>query len=172
MKTTLLALLVVAVIAIVSSWEGAQYFGPRLFTSQTGNTNPPTPGHTNNTNETSLATVNLLVDFGNGTVIWFNNTKVPKDYDFYQVTLNVTRGNMAAEYYDSPIIKGYLVTNILGVGCQDPCLTGEYWSLWVWNGNNNCWNYSSQGASLLKVSTVSMVGWYYTVNSSLPGRCA
>ncbi len=114
-----------------------------------------------------------MVNFGNGTIFWFNNTRVPKNYDFYQVTYNVTKGNVVAEYYDSLGLKGYYVQKILGVGCQDICVTGQYWSLWVWNVANACWDYSSQGVSLLKVSSVVMVAWYYTDTiSSFPGRCA
>src|SRR5919109_5164864 len=89
---TLLLALIAAFSLLTMAWVAAQYIGPGIL----GVATPPS--HTNcNQNSPQLSsntTVNLLVDFGNGTRMWFNDTTVSISDNFYDVTSQDVHGDL------------------------------------------------------------------------------
>lgn len=172
LNRTVLLGLIAASSLLVTSWVVAQYIGPEIVGVAT------TPTHTNCTENSqqssSKAVVNLLIDFGNGTRLWFNNTSVPISDNFYTVTGQDVHGNLGAEWYGYPLCA-HFVHEILGRGCNDQAGScRSYWSLWIWNTGKDCWKYSAAGADLVTVSSNSMVAWYFTNSDpdSFPQHCA
>jgi hypothetical protein len=146
-------------------WGLAEYFGPRLLIPRSNDSSDRRSPNTN---------VDLLVDFGNGSSLWFNNTKVPSSDNFYNVTYYDVSGNMEAVWDGYPL-SAHLVYKIMGYGCDSTSTNcNGYWSLWLWNGSKSCWIYSEVGADLLKVSDATMAAWYFTTSDppSFRGNCS
>ncbi len=115
----------------------------------------------------------MLIDFGNGTRLWFNGTRVPITDNFYNVTYEDVKGGLSSTPYGYPL-DAHFVYKIIGYGCNSGDLGCKgYWSLWVWNGTVGCWAYSTVGVDLLKVSEVAMMAWYFTNTdqNSFTGSC-
>lgn len=103
------------------------------------------------------ASVNLLINYGNGTLEWHNNTLVPINWNFYNVTAFVTDGNLAAIFFSA--FQSHFVYRINGAGCPDSNPFCELaWSLWILNGV--CWKTSDTGPDLIPVSEGKTVAWF------------
>ncbi len=165
MNRKLLAVLAFSLLIVGSGWAAAAYLGPRLFkTSHSSG---------DNTKNTSMVKVSVLVSFGNGTRLWFNDTAVPNGYNYYNVTYKITNGDLVATWFDSQ--HSHFIAKLFGIGCDsgDP-FCPAYWSLWTRDQKNLCWNYSPEGVDELEVSDVSMIAWHflrYDNTNPLPGRC-
>jgi hypothetical protein len=160
-----LGLLALVAGALGVTWASARYLGPSLSHISSSSKSPTR-------SQDQVIDVSLLIDFGNGTRLWFNNTTVPDNYNFYNVTYHVANGNLFASWSD--LYSSHFVDEILGFGCVPGSAgCGGYWSLWVWDGVNSCWSYSSVGVDWLKVSTVGTIAWYYNNYdfSGFLGRC-
>jgi hypothetical protein len=158
--------MIIAIILLGVLWGLADYFGPNLL-------NIPGSSHSSGSG-LSDQSVTLLIDFGNGTRLWFNNTEVPSSDNFYNVTYNDVNGNLQAVWDGYPL-NAHLVSKIMGYGCSVTAAgCNGYWSLWLWNGSKSCWHYSEVGADLLKVSGETMAAWYFTSSDppSFPGNCS
>ncbi len=169
-----MSLLVLAALVLGVSWTGAHYFGPSLFRASNG---PDCKTSQSSSNQTLSATgemANVLVDFGNGTRIWFNTT-VPHDWNYYNITDKITEGDMSSRWFGGTICA-HFIYKILGFGCSPGQIgCSGYWSLWVWNETGSCWDYSIEGVDLLNLSTVRKVAWhFYHYDGSNPfeGPCS
>jgi len=173
-----LGLLILVIAAIGATWMSARYLGPNLSHVSTGSrSSTNSTGSTGSTGTTGsqihTVKVSLLLDFGNRTRLWFNDTAMPDNSNFYNVTYKIANGDVLASWSDQ--YSAHFVYKILGFGCVTT-VTGctGYWSLWVWNAAGGCWNFSSVGVDWLRVSNVGMVAWYFNYYdlSSFTGRCA
>ena len=169
-----MGVIALAVIVIGSLATMAWYYGPSLTGgfSTTRKVVTPSTGGGSTTHQNNSEMVSVLLNFGNGTRVWYNDTTVPSNYDFYNVTYQVTNGNVVADWDD--LQKSEFVFEIMGYGChRDQYFCGGYWSLWVWNQDNGCWNYSIVGISSLKVSQFRMIAWVFAVGDTgtINGRC-
>ena len=101
--------------------------------------------------------VNLLIDYGNGTLQWINQTTVPSNWNFYNVTNLDTAGNIASIFFAS--FGSHFVYQINGVGCPgtNPFCDNS-WGLWTLQGS--CWTLSTVGLDQIPVSYHAIVGWY------------
>lgn len=170
MNLKLGGLILTVVVVVIAGWADLQYFGPRFFkTSSTSQNNHPSPRSSNNT---ATPNARILVDFGNGTRLWFNETGVPLSWNYYNLTYQVTRGDMVAVWNGFPLNSHY-VFSILGFGCQQGQFScgGGYWSLWTWNQGSSCWAYSPLGIDRMKISDTPMIGWYWKTSGSLKPEC-
>jgi hypothetical protein len=104
-------------------------------------------------------TANILIDFGNGTLRWHNNTRVQPGWNLYTTTLVLTNGNMHATWY--PSFGEHLVTSIFGVANSKT----SYWTLWTYNATAS-WKLSGVGADLVPVQNGSVYGWSYCAESA------
>ena len=102
----------------------------------------------------SLYTTNVLLDFGNGTRQWYNNTQVQPGWNMYIETVVITKGNMQAIWY--PQYQEHLVSVIEGI----PNSKGESWWLWVHNETAG-WQAAQVGADMLPVYNGSVFAWTY-----------
>ena len=106
--------------------------------------------------QVSLLTSNILIDFGNGTSDWFNNTSVQPGWNFYVATLVVTGGNVNATWY--PAYSAHFINGIDGV-MNNPS-SNKYWFLWTYNSASS-WRVAQVGADQLMMYNGSTYAWTY-----------
>ncbi len=104
----------------------------------------------------SLLSSNILLNFGNGTSIWYNDTSIEPQWNLYVTTLFITSGNVNATYY--PEYAEHLVTGIDGVLNNNTA--SDYWSIWTYNATSS-WQMAQVGADLLPMYNGSVYGWAY-----------
>jgi hypothetical protein len=102
-------------------------------------------------------TVDLLVDFGNGTKVWHNDTRVPIGYTLLNLTYSKLR---PVEYTVYPF--GVFVNKIMGVPNQ-----GTWYWLW-WEYGQKGWKMGETGADVVKLKDGGIYAWIYTDTSKLP----
>ncbi len=102
----------------------------------------------------SLYAADVLIDFGNGTRLWYNGTQVQPGWNTYVETVVLTRGDLQAQWY--PDYQEHLVSGIDGV--SDSQTMG--WFLWTYNESAS-WQTSPIGADLLPVYNGSVIAWTY-----------
>ncbi len=175
MKARFVGLTALALSLLAISWAGSQYFGQRLTPHSTGS-GPNNSGKNNNstTITPTSAKVSVLISFGDGRRVWFNDTVVPITYNYYNVTYKIANGDIVARW--SSAYNAHFVYEILGVGCVPGDINcAGYWSLWIWNEPGSCWDYSTVGVDLLQVSTVGRVAWHflhYDGSNQFQGKCS
>ena len=106
--------------------------------------------------------VNIIINFGNGTILSFNNTMVPVGWNMYDVTLLVSNGRIEDTYY--PEFDAVLVMSIMGVGGSEN--TDFTWSAWYYDDE---WKILDVGTNLFVLKEGQTVAWYYQ-NGSEFGR--
>jgi len=106
--------------------------------------------------------VNALVNYGNSTLHWYNETSFSAGSNFYNLTVYLTRGNVEAQFY--PSFNEHFVTGINGVKNQ-----GEtYWTLWMLCQKQNAWAVSPIGADLIQLANGQTLAWAYEVPYRAP----
>jgi len=101
--------------------------------------------------------VDLLVDFGNGTKVWYNDTRVPIGYTL----LNLTYSRLhSVEYTVYPF--GVFLNKIMGIPNQ-----GTWYWLW-WEYGQEGWKMGETGADAAKLKDGGVYAWIYTDTSKLP----
>jgi len=97
-------------------------------------------------------TVDIGIDYGNGTRVFFNNTQAWTG----ETVLTVTKRAATVETATSAL--GTYVISIDGKASA-----GDYgWTYWPWNSTANNWDYAPVGADVYQVVTNSnMFLWYY-----------
>lgn len=96
----------------------------------------------------------ILIDFGNATRIWYNDTKIEPGWNLYVVTQIITNGHINATYY--PQYSSHFVTAIYNVANTK----NEYWLLWTYNATAS-WQMAQVGADQLQVYNGSVYAWTY-----------
>src|SRR5206468_3851151 len=151
-----LALLIVA-ISVIGFQTGAYYEFQRLFlrnpvTAHTsGNHGGSGPNGSNSSSNSgsngnnSISNshyfeVNTIINYGNDNLTWFNQTKVTGGWNFYNLTLLLTSGNVDSQFYAS--FNEHYILGINGVEQKLP----YYWSLWIFCAKDNAWALSAVGA--------------------------
>jgi hypothetical protein len=99
--------------------------------------------------------VHMLVDFGNGTNRWFNDTLVQPGWNGFVATLVLLKGDVQASWYAGGGFGAgeHLVTGLDGVSQT----TSEYW--WVWQFSGGKWSYLQTGADLMQVLNGTTFAW-------------
>jgi hypothetical protein len=111
-----------------------------------------------------LPTTHILVNFENGTAIWYNETVQP-GWTLYIATLSATNGSLQATWY--PQYGEHFVTGLLGVTSTDT----QYWFLWVYSSNDT-WQVAQVGADDLPAVNGSTYAWTYcTANAQFAPNC-
>ena len=96
----------------------------------------------------------ILLNFGNGTRLWYNDTQVQPGWNLYTTTVVLTGGNMDATWY--PSFGEHFVNGIEGVTGN----ANSYWIAWTYNSTAS-WQQSKLGADLLPVYNGSVFAWVY-----------
>ena len=102
--------------------------------------------------------VNLLIDYGNGTRIWYNNTAVRKGATLLDVTIRVARVNFT--FY---VGMGSFVNAINNVWNKHP----KYWMWWMWIKGTG-WTEGPVAADKYVVSDGESLCWFYEDTSVSP----
>ncbi len=101
--------------------------------------------------------VNVLLNYGNGTSVWINNTSVPGSANFFNVTALVTGGNIGAVFFSS--FGSHFVYSINGVGCPaSNIFCDQAWGFWTLDGI--CWDLPFVGVDQITASQVTTVAWF------------
>jgi hypothetical protein len=107
----------------------------------------------------STTSVNVLLNYGNGTLVWYNQTSVPSSWNFFNVTELITKGNLGAVFFAS--FGSHFVYSINGVGCPaSNIFCDQAWGFWTLDGI--CWDLPSVGVDMIPVSQATTVAWYLT----------
>jgi hypothetical protein len=103
-------------------------------------------------------TVNIGVDYGNGTRIYFNDTKAWTG----ETVLTVTKRDADVETALSSL--GTYVTAINGKAAS-----GNYgWTYWPWNSTSHSWDFAPVGADIYQIVTNGQTFLWYYQNSFNP----
>jgi hypothetical protein len=99
--------------------------------------------------------VHMLLDFGNGTTRWFNDTQVQPGWNGFVVTLVLLKGNVQAVWYTGAGFGAgeHFVTELDGVSQT----SSEYWGIWQFSGGE--WTYLQTGADLMQVLNGTTFAW-------------
>jgi len=100
---------------------------------------------------------NILINYGNGTRQWHNDTRVPVGSSAFNATLYVAN----VDYTVSPEF-GIFVTAIDGVKMEGD----KWWSFWYWQ--NDQWISSEIGAAQYILKNEGMVAWSYVSGFPAP----
>jgi len=95
--------------------------------------------------------LHLLLDFGNGSLRWYNDTSIEPGWNGYLATLVLLKGNLQAEWY--PQYGEHLVTGVDGV----PQTSSSAWFFWGFSEGN--WSLAQTGADGLRVNNGTTIAW-------------
>jgi len=98
--------------------------------------------------------VHMLVDFGNGTKRWYNNTRIQPGWNGYIVTLVLMNGNVQATWY--PLYGEHFVT---GIGGRSDTLS-NFWFLLTYNKTAS-WQVAQVGADAIPMFNGTTFAWAY-----------
>jgi hypothetical protein len=97
--------------------------------------------------------VNFCIDYGNGTIFWYNETVVPLGYELLNATRLIAEVN--STYW--PAYQASFVDAINGVANNPP----YYWMWLYWDENENMWKYGPVGADLYSLKPNEVIMWRY-----------
>jgi len=106
--------------------------------------------------KTSLFSANVVINFGNGTKMWYNGTSAQPGWNLYILTLVLTAGRLDAQWY--PQYGEHYVTGVDGV-VNNPNLNMG-WFFWSWNSTAK-WQNPPIGSDDLNVYNSSVFAWTY-----------
>lgn len=130
-----------ASVALSSLW--ARY---QQLTSASGQSTPAYVAH-------------MLLDFGNGTRVWYNDTAVQPGWNGYVTTLVLLNGDVRASWY--PQYGEHFVTGIDGVSDTPTA----YWFLLTYNATAS-WQVAQVGADALPVNNGTTFAWAFCAENS------
>ncbi len=157
-KTVFLLAILLTGIGLLAFQTGAYYEFGKLFagTTSVNDSGNHVPSN-NSTQNSAKIEVNTIFNYGNGTIRWSNGTKVPKTWNFYNLTLLLTDGNVHSAVFT---FAGMTEHQILGLNNVEQNST-YYWSLWKFCPGHNAWTLTPVGADAVALSSNGIYGWYY-----------
>jgi hypothetical protein len=153
-RRLIIAILLIA-IAVISIQIGAYYDLERFFLTKKGAAE---------NNGSHGITVNTLLNFGNGTSKWFNESSVPVGWNFYNLTIYIANGNVVSTW-DADFHEHY-ITGIDGIVSRSN--SAYYWALWQFCNNDRAWLYSNLGADDIIMSENQTMAWYWSDQTNPP----
>lgn len=154
----LFIILGVAALAVISVQAGAYLVNMTDSDARLGS-HEPCDRSTASAKQSTIC-ANLLVNYGNGTLQWYNQT-VPTGWNAYQLTVYALNGNVLAQFYGPPLNE-HLVTALNGL-TEKGSLS---WNLWTFCSNQNAWSYSQVGADEIHLSSGESLAWVFETSSS------
>ena len=155
-----------AAVLLVVAQIGAYYYLQRSYGGTLSTSSVQCSSSKGVSAGTNVVETNTLINYGNGTVTWYNMTNVPATWNFYQLTFYLANGNVDAQCYGLPYNEHY-VTAINNVSNQRPF----YWTVWIYCQSQNAWSTSPVGVDLIRLSNGQTLAWSYEVpyQPPLPG---
>lgn len=102
----------------------------------------------------SVYSADILINFGNGTRQWYNNTRVQPGWNVFTAMVVLTHGNLQAQWY--PEYQEHFVSGIDGLSNSK----ATYWFLWTRNDTAS-WQVAQVGPDALPVHNGSVFAWTY-----------
>ena len=97
--------------------------------------------------------IDFIVDFGNGTIIYFNQTRVPVGFSMYNSTeFIIGEENVDSIYYSD--FNSYFVNSLLGTG------NNPDYALSAWQYQQD-WELLEIGSNLFIPKDGQTIAWYY-----------
>lgn len=127
--------------------------------SNLGSNGNNSDSQSNSTSNSNFVQVNMIINYGNGTSVWFNQTNILKGLNVFNLTLILAHNNVKFTCYCDWTPPENLVTGINGVLATPT--SPYYWSLWSFCASDSAWQYSEVGADLIPVSDHGIYGWYF-----------
>ena len=159
-------MIILLIVITIGSVQFASYYDLGRFfqskSSPSGVSGNHGGSNSGNSSSTSTIEVYTLINFGNGTLKWFNNSNVPIGSNFYNLTLYLTHGTLESTYY--PDLQEHLITGIDGVRASG----SFYWGLWQFCAADQAWLYSNIGADGIHLSNEQVLSWFYESNDNPP----
>jgi hypothetical protein len=169
------ALLLVAVIVVTSEVEVYYYYQSiYLRRSSEGQSGRGSSGSGNRSGtgpvtNPNFISVSTLINYGNGTSTWYNETNVPASSNFYNLTVSIAYGNVVAQYY--PTLNAHYIISINGVSNNNDGIHCDVcWTLWVYCKGDRAWSVSLLGADLITLKNGDVLAWYIQNISQSPWR--
>ncbi|MEM1515707.1 MAG: DUF4430 domain-containing protein [Candidatus Bathyarchaeia archaeon] len=100
--------------------------------------------------------VNICIDYGNGTVVWYNSTSVPRETNFLMATKIIAE----VEGIEYPGM-GTFVTSINGVKNEG----GRYWMWYVWVPEKGDWELGPVASDKYILHEDDTIMWRYEIPS-------
>jgi hypothetical protein len=140
---------VLVAVGIISAQIGAYYYLEKL-SGPDGST---------------LGTVDTLINYGNGTMKWYNETKIPANWNFYNLTIYLTKGHIVAPF--DRLLNEHFVTGINGIENHSP----YFWTLWTFCEKQSAWTQAMVGADKIFLGNNPTLAWAYQIpyQSPMPG---
>ena len=151
----------VATLAIASAQVGAYYYVERSNNGVTSGSSALCNYLTTGSSGSSEVVVNTLINYGNGTIKWYNQTTVPSSWNAYALTMYVAKCDVQTRYYGPPLDE-HFITGINGVN-EHGSLS---WSIWTLCSDQHAWSYSQVGVDLIHITNGNMLAWVYGTSSS------
>ena len=95
--------------------------------------------------------VDMLVDYGNGTRVWYNDSSAQPGWNAYVTTLVLLNGSLQAVWY--PQYGEHFVTGVDGV----PQTQTQSW--FVWDRGPGGWEVAPSGADGIEVGNGTVIAW-------------
>ena len=96
--------------------------------------------------------INLRIDYGDGNIVWLNNTRVPLDINLLRATEFIAD----IEYSTSEF--GAFVTKIEGIGGD----ANMFWLWFYYDAAEGGWAYGPSAADLWTLHDGDIVAWEYS----------
>jgi hypothetical protein len=103
---------------------------------------------------TSLLAVNVLIEAGNGTRHWYNDTQVQAGWNLYITTVVLLNGSVGSTWY--PQYGEHFIFSISG---RQNTAT-DSWFLWTYNKAAS-WQVAQTGADMIPATNGSSFAWTY-----------
>ncbi len=99
----------------------------------------------------SVYSVDMLVDYGNGTESWYNDTAVQPGWNAYEATLVLLDNRIQATWY--PAYQEHFVNGLNGV----PGTSTTSWFLWLYSDGS--WQTASSGPDPIRALNGTVLAW-------------
>jgi hypothetical protein len=135
-ESTWKILAVVLLAGLVLTSYGAIYFYQEVSTLQSDNS------YLKSRLGSVSETVDIGVNFGNGTTLWYNDTYVPVGASVYNATYAATGGRVTTESFTLGNVTEAFVTGVLGVQSTST----SYWIWYYFDSASSSWTEATVGA--------------------------
>lgn len=148
-KTLYGVIAVLIAIVIIASSVGALYYTKYTSVSSVNSV------YVNQLDKLGVKyTPNILISYGNGTSIWYNDTSLAPGSNLYTATVLITNGNVNATF--SQQYQEHFVEGIGGIENTNT----EYWWLWTYNSTAS-WQNALVGADDLPITNGVVYAWTF-----------
>jgi hypothetical protein len=164
------ALLLIVVVVVSTQLVASNYFRAMYLPQSHSRVSPGSGGgpKTGTTSSSSggptYLNVNTLINYGNGSSVWYNKTDVPIGSNFYNLTVRLA--NVQSEFYSGSLNEHEI--QVINGFPANPGSSALYWSLWEFCKVDRAWEYAPVGADDILLNNGDILSWYFSDSSTVP----